>query len=1112
MRYFFLVFLIFYIIVIDSYSQSYKVEYKGYDHRNGYYSPLKSIELRKSDFENYSKNSFFIKPVNSISNYEIEKLVSIVLSNSGYPKFNITKLSRAFEKFIRKDLLSNSNSRIENIYLLQFDNQYDVFELCSLLTEHTEIEYAVPHFFYKLSEFKPNDSEISKQWALEAVDLFKAWDVSKGDRSVVVGIVDSGVDIYHEDLSSQVWINQGEIPNDGIDNDGNGFIDDVNGWDFVGDISHSDAILNNFKEDNNVVPVAQSNDHGTHVAGIAAASTNNNTGIASSGYELTFMPIKIGVDDLNKSRLVYRPYEAMLYAANNGADVINCSWASRIHDPLANDVISEIISRGVLVVAASGNETAYTDNYPYYPANIEGVISVGSINSQLRRSYFSNFGIKVDCYAPGESIYSTINSNRYASKNGTSMASPLVSGIVANLINIFPNYNHDDIAKQIRVTAKPLSSGNIFTYGIINAFDAYRYNNSEYPSYKKGGFGLSNYLIQNNDRISSYGTKRIKLIFKTYFDDVGKVNIKFSGQDSYFKLSPESVTLENLKAGEFYEVELNFTLLESCPWFEGKADIFITYDIDNSRQDYELISIPIELETNNKNLLIHNFMEDVDIQWLDCDAFSKFDFWSVGYDYGIRKGVLYNFGKLNRLINPSSDPIYGISALDDRNIMIVTNSNQSSKLLKSTNSGSSFSTTDLTADYIFLSGVKYINSTNAFVYGLNQQGIESISFSKDAGKSFISSKLGFSFSQNLAESISSKSASKNGIHYLGTDAGKIIFTTNNGENWSLHSNWSNDTILFIAPLNQDSLFVLTKGNSFSIQLTTNGGKTFSKISYNLTDLSKTLQFFVPDGSNAIYVMDKIGKIYHSVDLGKNWNAELNKMYEFYDLHSATTVISDGKVRVWNAGADISYLDFDLQPINILRDLKIAGRDRIIFDTLNIQEFSEDIIFIENKGNVRENIISQNLKINDAFEITEYFKTKVSPSELISSSIKFSPTSIGFHEDTLYITTDLGDTLIYYLSGFAADPSSLNTNEFNSSIKLFPTSNFDYILEISSDEYFEFEVSIYDLLGNIVLNLGAYEHQNFSRLPFNLISLQSGTYFLKVNGVKHNYITKIIILK
>ena len=273
------------------------------------------------------------------------------------------------------------------------------------------------------------------------VNVDKAWkyleDNGKdagGDSSVIVAVIDTGVDYNHIDLKQNIWINKGEIPGNGIDDDDNGYVDDVYGWNFVG---------------NNNDPM-DDNGHGTHVAGIIGAA-NNDIGVTGVAYNCKVMPIKAGNSSgyFNNSDIA----SAITYAYMNGADVINMSFGGTSVTMAVQEALEKAYTRSFLV-AAAGNDGAQNEYYypdipveTEYPASfsfVDGVMSVGGSNYA---SGFTNFDsiaedkIEYECFAPGEYISSTFPGNRYASLSGTSMATPVVSGIAALLRSAVPDKN-----------------------------------------------------------------------------------------------------------------------------------------------------------------------------------------------------------------------------------------------------------------------------------------------------------------------------------------------------------------------------------------------------------------------------------------------------------------------------------------------------------------------------------------------------------------------------------------------------------------------------------------------------------------------------------------------
>lgn len=291
-----------------------------------------------------------------------------------------------------------------------------------------------------------SDPESGNQWALDFLNVRSFWrDYSTGDPRVKIAIIDSGIDYMHEDLSANIALNYQEIAGNGIDDDKNGYVDDVFGWNIF---------------DNTNDPMADFDlVHGTHVAGVVGAVANNEIGIAGLNWKAAIIPIKLyGPKGETTMEKAIRSFD---YAVARGAKIINASWGGPKESLLLGEVIKRCQDKGILVVAAAGNEGKDNDSVPTYPANysFDNIISVASINLHNQLSAFSNWGAKtVHVAAPGESILSTTNGNRYGYKDGTSMAVPHIAGIAALLWAAHPEWTYKEVRSHILNNCAPLAS------------------------------------------------------------------------------------------------------------------------------------------------------------------------------------------------------------------------------------------------------------------------------------------------------------------------------------------------------------------------------------------------------------------------------------------------------------------------------------------------------------------------------------------------------------------------------------------------------------------------------------------------------------------------------
>ena len=416
------------------------------------------------------------------------------------------------------------------IYTVSYSSPNDPFTLAEELSRLPEVQYAEPWFIYPLAQtaFTPNDSLYEQQWSLRKINAPEAWNITKGDTTIVIAIVDSGVEWTHPDLAANIWTNPGETGFDaqgrdkrtnGIDDDGNGYVDDWHGWDLVGAAWES-YIPGTTKGDNNPTATGSNNDHGTHVAGIAAAVTNNRIGVASLASNCRLLPVKCSADNDARgsgSAYVLAGYQGIVYAATMGTAIINCSWGGDGGSQVEQDVIDFATRRGSLIVAAAVNNQS--DKF-FSPGSYRGALSVAATNQSDVRAWFSNFGDNVDVCAPGVSIINTLYPRTYASLDGTSMASPLVASLAALVRGAFPKYSSLQIGEQLRVTCDDISAANPsfasrLGRGRINALRALTVTNL--PSVRLQSYSVSDALAGNGNGYAEPGESvDISCTFRNY--------------------------------------------------------------------------------------------------------------------------------------------------------------------------------------------------------------------------------------------------------------------------------------------------------------------------------------------------------------------------------------------------------------------------------------------------------------------------------------------------------------------------------------------------------------------------------------------------------------------
>ncbi|MFC1546849.1 S8 family serine peptidase, partial [bacterium] len=490
---------------------------------------------------------------------------------------------------------------LSKIYKVTFSKQYDPRQVAEEFKKDPNVIYAEPNYIYRMNT-APNDTYFSNQWALYNtgqsggtqgfdIDALSAWETETGTSTVIIAVIDTGVDYDHEDLINNMWQNDdpaGDSNGDGypgvqsVDDDGdgkvdedsqgrepveagytndlkddddeNGYIDDDKGWDF---------------KNNDNDPIDDES-HGTHCAGIISASGNNGKGITGVCWNADIMPIKFldsdGTGSSSHAAL------AIEYAADNGAKVISNSWGGDENSSLINDAIDYAVSNGALLVFSAGNDNMETT---YYPAYNSKVIAVAGTDRDDQKGWFSNYGTWVDISAPGLGIYSTVLNDSYAYKSGTSMACPFVAGTAGLLIANNPSLTNTQVRSLLEDNTDPIDFYNISQYkgklgaGRLNAYRSFT------QSLTINSIDPSNILKSEDFTISIYGRG---------FDTTSQVSISHTAIDSVSFHSPRKLICQGSVPGTAQA---------------GIYDVVVTNTDGKQGTGYDLCSIQVNVSISS---------------------------------------------------------------------------------------------------------------------------------------------------------------------------------------------------------------------------------------------------------------------------------------------------------------------------------------------------------------------------------------------------------------------------------------------------------------------------------------------------------------------------------
>ncbi len=449
---------------------------------------------------------------------------------------------------------------LRRTYYVRYSADDDPRDVAKALMDVPGVTYAETHgvpvpanrFIGADVTVEPDDSLFSDQTYLRHMRLPEAWDIVKGEDMsppVVIAITDLGGDWRHEDLLANVWTNANEIPDNGIDDDNNGFIDDV----------HGVNLCNRDDTDNDPYNPG-GNPHGTHVAGAASAVTDNSTGVAGVAWNAQLMHI-CGF------------YSGILYAAANGADIINASWTLREFNEVGRtpaQALDLATDMGALVVAAAANAGENIDDLVYYPPTHPRVLAVGATAKDSRiKAGFSNYGKGVDVFAPGADIITTAPDGKYTlSVHGTSYASPLVSGVAALVKTRYPDISPDALREQIRLSSENMDAENPGYAGLLGR--GYVHAEAALQTPVLPAIRVKRWSWTDADggrQITSGEEVTITATVVNYLADARQLSVGLTAAESYpyIDITTAEQTVGRLARDDSTEVTFRFTVAPDAP-------------------------------------------------------------------------------------------------------------------------------------------------------------------------------------------------------------------------------------------------------------------------------------------------------------------------------------------------------------------------------------------------------------------------------------------------------------------------------------------------------------------------------------------------------------------
>jgi hypothetical protein len=1069
---------------------------------------------------NYLKNALHVKFKESVDlNAASNNSIFSFFANNGYnPVTNIDLPYKLKENTIKS---SKNDYGIDRIAEVFFKNEIDPVQLSIDLMQHPEIEYATPIYIRETKEYTPNDPRFSNQWALTNMNIEEAWEITKGSEEVVIAIVDSGVDWEHEDLKDQIWRNPKEIAGNGIDDDENGKVDDTRGWDFVGNISIQDYQSGTWREDNN--PKNLGSSHGTSSAGCASATTDNNIGIAGVGFNCKIMPIKCAADNPNLAGGILRGYNAILYAAQNGADVINCSWGGQGGSPAEQEIINQAVALGAVVVASSGNDGLFSDLVPSYPSNYNNVLNVGATRSNNSPAGWGNWGNTVHVYAGGEGVLTTTLNNSYRNQTGTSFSSPIVSGLVGLLKSIHPDWTPQQFIKHVRASSSPMPGVNDeirpYYVGAADALRAVKYNNSAFPALTLPGIVAEKIDIKTpQNLIKNVENTDVEIELKNLLMDGKNFAVEISATDDFVVLEKNKIEFGDIAADETKTLELNISLNNKTPWYEGNIELILKYTADEY-EDYEIIELPMRLETDNRFYNRQSINTQFQIIWYGISLPDKNNFWSIGYSSTVERSLLFKSINGNTDFNylQTEVPAYALHAFNSSDVLFgFSPENGNSFVGLSSNGGNSFSQVDTREITPFINAFHFYDDENGIFLGDPLGSVWGIARTYDGGQTWI--QIGGTPNPESGETglVESVEFLDDNI-WFGTTSGRIFYSTNQGGSWSVSDSKLGSMVSQISFIDSANGYALystgTQTNrTYYLASTTDGGQSWETNVFNFSsiDIDPVEIYTVPEAEKLCVLADDNRVLTSGID-DIVWENVLTK--EIIGVTIGKAIIDGISVRLWSAGLNgVGFLDYLEKATVERRSITSTDGNIIDFENVLVGKTRLKSLEFQNDGNVPldlqafEILAGENTAENE-FRVVSQPSEALDPYDVISVNVLFNPMTTGDKVATFFVKSDAdeGDYAVQ-LTGFADEDTYVSEFQ-NEGIKVFPNPVEDNLNIELNGKMQSGRIIIHDIQGNKIVEKAI----NNTIMEINLNNIASGVYYLTIED-KNSRIQGSIIKK
>lgn len=1110
---------------------------------NGKYSMDKIVKIHRHPISEYFGKTVYIK-VKPEAQTKDEKTLASSGINQVLSKLNAT-IKKVFHSNKDNKLLSAEEYELSRVYEVKYNADVHPFDACFDLVKCGDVIYACPSIFNKVcANDTVNDPKVGSQWAISELNMKEAWKISKGNKKVRIGVVDSGVNWYHEDLADNIWSNPNDTL-DGIDNDNNGKIDDIRGWDFIGNATMADIQQGNVYPDND--PDNLNYTHGTLVSGIASAVTNNGKGIAGIGYGCTIIPVKCGMDKGSENLIC--TYLGMQYIGDLKADILNCSFGAVDFDSYEEDEINYCLSQGVLVVAGTGNNGVNIDEQPFYPACFSGVLSVGATEQGAKVASYSNYGYPTTIYAPGTNILSTSPNNNYEAESGTSLATPIVAGVAGLIKSLHPTWTNKQIYHQIRGTAKNNLTSDPekrpLYFGMIDPVAALTINNGNNETMP--GIEMSDFALESVSSLSDNNKHKMSFNIKNYLSDSKNLTVTITPLDDFIQIESSSFNIGVLKTNEQKELTSNIQLTSMVPWSEGYAKILLTYT-DGKYINYEVAKIPVELTGNNTFNTIET-TNNLDYSLLTMQQYTPASYDNSNYlcfgyakdyglilDYNTNSSAVCNIGtylmnsnngsfKFNKA-TVNSSPITA-ACIVNPDLYFYGNSPVSKKALvyKSTDAGTTWKLCQISNTISpAYKNIHFFTDSIGVCIGDPANNIWGIAVTNNQGINWV--KTAQQLSAEDGETCYNSSFSWYGdFGWFGSSKGKVFMTSDRGQTWNSVSIPEASDVVFTAfsdGMRGAAVYKKDTLNVYYVAQTTDGGKSWHNTDYVFKPIGcLPIAMSGFDGSNQIIMAFNDNRVLITDDYGKTWKPILTQRHSSTQAAVVYANKSQGQAYITGFNqACATQLIFNYLAADTVKHLDFTGNDTLYFPDTKIGSTSTIDLAVRNNGNSLVTCNDFDISAVKSDNINEF--TTVSNSKLTvdggksqSIHINFTPQSLGDKVYKLQIKSDaVNSPNTVILKGKGSNQTGIeNTIEgFDCSIVPNPCSN-TADLNINNGIEGNYKIDLYDLNGVKIMNVfSGYLNQGLYNFKIDACNLSSGQYFLEINKDMTKLVKRVMVVK